>query len=50
MSDVGFDGRDRAEVAALRTSPKGTRQSIDLQRIADDRSGSMAFDIADIVG
>jgi hypothetical protein len=49
MSDIGLDRTDRAETAPIRSGSESTSQRVDLQWIADNRSGPMAFDVADVV-
>ena len=48
MSDIRLHRTDRAETAPVRPSPERPGQRIDLQRIADDRSRAVTFDIAKV--
>ena len=50
MSDIRLHRTDRAETAPVRPSPERPGQRIDFQRIADDRSGAVTFDIAKVGG
>ena len=49
MADIGLDRADGAVLLALGFLSKRHGQRFDFQRIADDRAGRVAFDIADAV-
>ena len=49
VPDVGLHRADRAEAVPLRSGAERAGQCVDLQRITDDRAGSMALDIGDVV-
>ena len=49
VPDVGLHGADGAEAASLRSGAERARQCVNLQRIADDGTGSMTLDIGNVI-
>ena len=49
VADIGLDRAERAVLLALGLLSKRHGQRFEFQRIADDRAGRVAFDIADAV-
>src|SRR5262245_44198121 len=50
MSDIRFDGTDRAEPSVVGSGAEDLRERGDLDRVAERRSGPMGFDVADRLG
>ena len=50
MADVGLHRTDGAEPPALRVETKGSRERLNLDRVAGGSAGSVAFNVADGVG
>ena len=50
VTEIRFDRADRAKLGTLGSLAKGTRQRLDLERIAERGRGAVALDKADTIG